>query len=712
MGKIISTFLVLFFISFAVYAADYTAVSNGNWDDSSTWDLLSVPASGDNALIPINNSDGGVTIGSGTNACVNSVRLTIKDGLLTMGGGNLVATNGVYTNFAGTQIIFSQSGVITGNIGTSGTKKIGHLLIQAGSTATVDGDISTQYIRITGNDPDQTFRLADGHTLTGNIYVGSSSGTFTGNHGIVEFLGSGTVVGYISVVAPGDKDWAGTVRHLILNSGNVTVTGDVRSQNYGLKSSTLAVTGNVIQGADGVISTQVRSAITYGRITATASATVPDTSTVSVDVLGYVPEGSILTIVDGSSGTGVSAGVPVITDSAVLSFASNSEDSADLTITSSRSGYNNFATNSNAATVGSALESIGAAGASGDMLTVLNTLDSMSTATEVSNALNALVPNLDNSIPQVSQSTLGNFLNTVMSRLGNLMLISGDNAGISTGNPPMNKNIWAQGFGSYLEQNPRGASNGYKATIWGTVVGVDKLIHDILRLGLSFGYAKDNISSKDNSAHTDVDSYQGTLYGSLLKENNYLNGALSFAYNQYDGARHIAFSDINRVANSDYDGQQYSVYLEGGHNFRRGKFELTPLVSIRYERLHLEDYTEENAGSLNFAVDSQNYDFLQSGLGAKISCFLEGRHGIFVPEFHIKWLYDFVGDKQQSIAAFTGGGGSFATSGFRPARSSCNLGTRLGFVTQSNIEIALNYDFQVKEDFHDHSGYVNVRYSF
>ena len=69
-------------------------------------------------------------------------------------------------------------------------------------------------------------------------------------------------------------------------------------------------------------------------------------------------------------------------------------------------------------------------------------------------------------------------------------------------------------------------------------------------------------------------------------------------------------------------------------------------------------------------------------------------------------------DPQQSTATFTGGGASFATSGFTPARSSYHLGTKISLITRYNIELSVDYDFEYKNDFYGHSGYVNARYAF
>ena len=142
------------------------------------------------------------------------------------------------------------------------------------------------------------------------------------------------------------------------------------------------------------------------------------------------------------------------------------------------------------------------------------------------------------------------------------------------------------------------------------------------------------------------------------------------------------------------------------------KFNLTPVVSFEYAHLHTADYTENGAGVLNLKTDSQDYDVAQTGLGFKLNYPLATKYGTFIPEARIKWLYDWVGDNQQATSTFTGGGGSFNTTGFTPAQSSYAFGIKLTLITKYNFTVSANYDFELKEDFYAHYGYLNAKYSF
>jgi len=103
---------------------------------------------------------------------------------------------------------------------------------------------------------------------------------------------------------------------------------------------------------------------------------------------------------------------------------------------------------------------------------------------------------------------------------------------------------------------------------------------------------------------------------------------------------------------------------------------------------------------------------LQSGVGARFSYPLLYERLQIIPEVHVRWFYDFIGDRQQATATFTGGGASFSTDGFNPPKSSYNAGARITLVNKNGITASLNYDFEVKKDFYSHAGYANIHIMF
>lgn len=203
------------------------------------------------------------------------------------------------------------------------------------------------------------------------------------------------------------------------------------------------------------------------------------------------------------------------------------------------------------------------------------------------------------------------------------------------------------------------------------------------------------------------------MYGEYACDRLYVDLSGAFALNTYDGSRQVnAGPGINRTASSDYNGEQYQIYVESGYTLGYKELNITPLASFQYQHLHLDKYTEQGAGALNLTVKAQDYDLAQTGLGIKLDYPLDTKYGTLLPELRVKWLYDWVGDAQATTSTFSGGGASFATNGFTPAQSSWDFGTKLTMFTNNNWTFAANYDFELKEDYYGHYGYANLKYSY
>ena len=505
---------------------------------------------------------------------------------------------------------------------------------------------------------------------------------------------------------------SGTTAAISIAAGSTTITN--RGTITGDIALAAGVTGSLDIGntaltvTDGYLSAltfTANSSTDFGNLTTTGTS-VDASSTVNVTVGGYIPNGTPFQVI--STGAGITAVPSTITPSSpIFTFSGdNSTNNLILTATRARS-YNSFASNSNTTNLGSVLNTLAMNNtATGDMVNILGALDSLTSGSTINQALGNMAPNMDNSSTQTSQATMNQFLSTVFAHLDAFKNVTSDAL--------KGPDVWASGFASYIHQDPRDTSNGYNATVWGTALGLDILALDNLRLGPSGGFAQDFVRTKDSSSRTDINSYQGALYGSYAKDAYYIDSAVSFAYNTYDTSRTVTIGALNRTATGDYNGQQYSAYIGGGYKFTAKNIELTPLASFQYTHLRLNGYTESGAGAADLKVDPQDYDVAQTGLGMKLGYPLDlgAKTGRLTPELKFKWLYDWVGDAQQSTAAFTGGGGSFGTKGFTPAQSSYDFGAKVTLETVNFITLSLNYDFELKEDFFGHYGVAEVRYRF
>jgi len=281
--------------------------------------------------------------------------------------------------------------------------------------------------------------------------------------------------------------------------------------------------------------------------------------------------------------------------------------------------------------------------------------------------------------------------------------------------------MWADGFGVWTDQGIRDGHDGYEATVKGVAMGMDMPFGDSdqLRFGYSGGFSKSDIESTRSGVFTDIDSYQGSIYFGLNRESFYTDGSLAFAFNKYDTSRHFTFGDINRTATANFDGQQYSVYGEIGYLdlferdiFDRDKFLFIPVASLRFSQLNLDAYTEEGAGALNLNVDSEHFQSLESGFGARLSFNTVLGDISIVPEIYAMWFYDYIGNTYETNSVFVGGGGSFKTEGADPPRHSLNAGIDLSMVLGDPMEVVAGYNITAKQDYMSHAAIGTVKYKF
>ena len=562
--------------------------------------------------------------------------------------------------------------------------------------------------------------FVDGASTTGKITLESSTTvtgaltTDTNGQGTLELKNASQWTGQVGASAARLK----TVNFAATTSGATAgITGAVFTNAFSLLSNTLNINGALTTGPSSAIATTLTgtSAGLYGHVVPTGFTTIGTGSVVTVTVPSgtAIPLGTLFNIIDASSGN---TGTFTINDSAASGY--------HFTAVTIANGKVILLTNTSSAPTGGVVlpavpatqsSLIAGAASSPDMLNVLTALNALPAASQ-SVATSSMTPTTDGAVTQASTAMLNNFIDNTETHLCNVRTTSG-NTGIATGDDYIHGiDIWAQGLGDYAHQDPRGSSNGYNATSWGVSGGADKVFfNDSFRMGLGSGYGQTFVRSKDFSGHTDIDSIPAVIYGNYQNcmYPFYIDAAFTFVYNMYNGSRQITDGPtITRTANADYDGEQYSGYIEGGYAFFYKKISLTPLASFNYMHLHVGSYTETGADALNLGVKAQDYDMAQTGLGAKLMYPFDLKCGTLTPDFHFKWLYDWIGDNQATTAGFAGGGTSFGTNGFSPAQSAYDFGTRLNLKTKYNVTLGLDYDFLFKEDYYEHYGTVTVKYSF
>jgi uncharacterized protein with beta-barrel porin domain len=114
-------------------------------------------------------------------------------------------------------------------------------------------------------------------------------------------------------------------------------------------------------------------------------------------------------------------------------------------------------------------------------------------------------------------------------------------------------------------------------------------------------------------------------------------------------------------------------------------------------------------------VNSQGYDYLESGLGVKVERAFASPNGTFVPEVHFKWYHDFLNPASTNTAAFAiVGSPPFITPGLKTASDTLNPGVGLTLLscecTGRTWKLEAVYDYYWRNDSYS-ANQVMVRFS-
>jgi outer membrane autotransporter protein len=328
--------------------------------------------------------------------------------------------------------------------------------------------------------------------------------------------------------------------------------------------------------------------------------------------------------------------------------------------------------------------------------------------------IEATEPTIDGSNVRASLATSDSTLGLTGDRMGSLRT-GGEETGMATGNLAKGLSFWAQLFGQTSDQDPRGGVSGYDSRTWGGAAGIDtRNLSDDALVGLAVSYGATSVDSDNiNTTETEVDTYQLTLYGEYdLGRGRYIDGTLAYARNTIERVRHnVGLTGEN--AQGDYQSWQAMANVEAGRDYTAGQTILTPYVLARAVYYDPDSYTETGAGGASLHIEGSSMSIFELGAGLKAGWELkQGNGAIFKPQLRAGYRYDLIGDRIQDTATFTGGGGAISVEGPDPAQGSFNLGTTLRLDMPENWNVMASYDFDARQDYKAHAGFVRVSYKF
>jgi T5SS/PEP-CTERM-associated repeat protein/autotransporter-associated beta strand protein len=632
---------------------DFSPSRNLSYTGAISGDGAVTKTGGNTLTLTGNNSyTGGTTISSGTVSISSDANLGASTGALALAGGTLETTAAVST---------SRPITVTG----------GGTIDNTGNAVTLSGNLlGSGNLTLAGSGTD---------TLDATFNGSSYTGTLTRSGGVLHLVSGGTLGGTLAIDNGATLNGVGTVSNLNLN-------GSIAPGN---SPGTLTVTGNYVQGANGVYVCDV-TPTANDLIAVTGSATLGGTLSIAPEYT-YYNSGTVwnvLTAAGGVSGTYATVTYGATPENWIFVpvYSANA-----VTVTLARQSYSNSATSSQASSVGSGLDAA-AYNATGEMATLIKSLDYSYGTNAMYSASNALA---DYALNVLSPEYYATFSQNVF-EAGRLLTgaqraglhegqgeaaaasplnfgpaavasQNADNGGIPAGIPGANggksfQTLSLGRFGVFLKplglrasQQGRSDQTGYVTLAGGITGGLLYRPTPELTLGLAPGYVNQSLSlHSEGGGQGTINDWSLALLAAYRQGGFYADAGLRGAYDNFRSSRALPLPAGKYTAKANWDGWSMSASVGGGYDFSAGDFTYGPLASVSWQRLHENGFTEKGAGTVGQSVRARDTYALNTVLGGHVSRTFETTVGTVTPEVRAAWSAQWLGDSQNIVATFIG----------------------------------------------------------
>jgi outer membrane autotransporter protein len=206
--------------------------------------------------------------------------------------------------------------------------------------------------------------------------------------------------------------------------------------------------------------------------------------------------------------------------------------------------------------------------------------------------------------------------------------------------------LFVNGRVNFGEKDQTDDQVGFDFDTIGITSGVDYRLQENFIVGGSIGYTKLEADFDNSGGSIDIDSWNGSLYGTyFVADAFYADASLSYGDSSYDSSRHIVYTDIggtvDRTAKGDTDGTQAAAGIAAGYDFNNGPWTFGPHVGTYYVNVDADSYDEEGAGGLNLAVGDQNAESFTVNGGAHLSRVFTPGWGVLIPHLRVDYVHEF-----------------------------------------------------------------------
>lgn len=563
-----------------------------------------------------------------------------------------------------------------------------------------------------------TLRLANNVTSSRSILLNSGGGVF--DTGVYELVLSGLISGTGSLT----KNGSGT---LVLNSAGSYTGGTI------ISSGTLQMGVNNALGSSGSLT--VSSAGTFNMKSYTQSLSSYVNSGVlrlllasgvtNLSVSGTAMLGGTLDVLvspqlytDGQTFTPIMAGTlsgqfSTIVSPAALHFVPT-YTSTSVILTVDLVPFSDLAATQNQRTIGNALEPLRVS-PTGDVATVISNLYTLSSS-KLRETFDQLGPLALSSMHGMSRAA-SDLQSSSLSRRFDMLAAGGGasyssysaggqtSGGVAVSSSSAVKND--SPFGSFISAAGSGGkskeaadSAGYSFYNAGALAGGDWQMGEHLSLGVMGGYLHGRADiSYPGTGKTDSNSLRYGVYAAAYGGGFQLDLYAGMARDSFTTKRNISFGDIYRTASAKPKGNEVNLYGRAGYDFENGSGgTLSPQLSMNYDRLTVDPFTESGADSLNLSVSRQTAESLRSNLGMRYSDRRSMGNYLLASYISLGWGHEFKSNPSTEARLASAGSDLFSitTANYGKDGLLAGIGTSVNWGTAATVSVDYSADLRAR----------------
>lgn len=293
----------------------------------------------------------------------------------------------------------------------------------------------------------------------------------------------------------------------------------------------------------------------------------------------------------------------------------------------------------------------------------------------------------------VSQSVAASVQNQVVTMAAGRMSAIGGGATGRAGGDVTGAGVWTQGM--FNKSKFADKFHGYTR---GFAIGGDTLIDNVLTIG--GGYAFSNSDIHADGRNMDVENNSIFMYAQYKPAAWYVNATLNYTKSDYADASTV----FGYLLNDDYETKSYGAQAMFGYDFANG---VTPEFGMRYLHVSQEDHVDV----MNREIAGMDADFLSGVAGLKYAFTIESDSAVkFSPTMRAAMTYDFLSDDATATVVVPG-----ASAYYVDVDRLSRLGGEFGIgltAEYRGLEVSLNYELDLHQDYTSQTGLLKFRYDF